>query len=96
MELMIISSVITGLTVSIVSGILMALLKRNWDKNDAKQAEIEKLKTEIAMLRKCVWRLNKTVLIFGKTADDQIKKLHPELTSNLEDIASELLESDID
>ena len=41
MELMIISSVITGLTVSIVSGILMALLKRNWDKNDAKQAEIE-------------------------------------------------------
>ncbi len=87
------ASIISGLIVALVSGIIMALLKRHWDKTDKKAQEIEELKSQISVIRKCIWRLNKTVLIMAKILDNQTDKVHGELASNLEDIASELLDS---
>lgn len=48
---------------------------------------------DVANLKKAVWRLNKTVLILTKIIDDIAEKTHPEFTSDLEEIARELLTS---
>jgi len=87
------ASIISGLIVALVSGIIMALLKRHWDKNDEKAKKIDEQEKQLSIMRKCIWRLNKTILIMAKILDSQTDKVHGELASNLEDIASELLDS---
>ena len=87
--------VVVGVAVSVVSGIIIGLLNRRWKKKDDKKAKEEAdykmIKEQIELLRKSVWRLNKTLLIMAKLLDDQMEKSHPELNSTLEDITSELL-----
>ena len=91
----VITSILSGLTVAIISGVVIAFLRRKWTKIDKKREADEQDLKIIKDLQKSVWRLNKTVLILAKILDDQTAKHHPELTSSLEDIASELLrESD--
>lgn len=46
---------------------------------------------DIADLKKAVWRLNKTILIMAKLLDSKTRKAHPEIDSELEEIARELL-----
>ncbi len=48
---------------------------------------------DVENLKKSVWRLNKTVIILAKLLDEKGKKAHPEISSELEEIAKELLES---
>ena len=56
---------------------------------------MKELEKSVHVLHKSIWRLNKTVLIMAKILDEQTAKEHPDLTTNLENIASELLnESD--
>jgi len=87
--------IVVGAIVSVVSGIIIGLLNRRWKKKDDKKAKEEAdyktIKKQIELLRKAVWRQNKTILIMAKLLDDQVEKSHPELNSALEDIASELL-----
>lgn len=92
----IIASIITGLVVSIVSGAIMALMKRRWDKKDIKQAQLDDLLEQIKINQRSIWRVNKTVLIMAKIIDDQTDKVHSELGSSLEDIATELLREEPD
>ena len=51
---------------------------------------------DVMDLRKAVWRLNKTVVIMAKILDSMSKKTHPELESELEEIARELLSTNND
>ncbi len=51
---------------------------------------------DIQDLRKAVWRLNKTVIIIAKMLDGLSKKAHPELETELEEIARELLSTSDD
>lgn len=102
----IVSSIITGVIVSLFAGIILALLRRRWQNTDMKRVKLEKeiaerdQKTknndkELENIIKSIWRLNKTVLIMAKIIDDQTEKAHGDLNSSLEDIATELLrESD--
>ncbi len=43
---------------------------------------------------KAIWRLQKTIIILAKIMDDQVARAHPELQTELEGIAKELLDSD--
>lgn len=91
----VIISIIAGIIVSIVGGITVQYwLKRT------KQKECEKIEKKakedaqveaVLQLQKEVWKLRKTTLIVAKILDDQTARNHPELTSSLEDIATELL-----
>ncbi len=92
------SSIVTGIVVSLFSGIILVLLRRRWQnidkkeiKKQAKDEELEVLKKFIVNAEKSIWRLNKTVLIMAKIIDDQTEKAHGDLNSSLEDIATELL-----
>ncbi len=91
----IILPIIVGTIISVISGVIIAIMKRKWQKKDNKKNMVEENTKAIRDVQKSVWRLNKTVLIMAKLLDDQTARNHPELTSSLEDIASELLkESD--
>ncbi len=65
---------------------MFVLLKRRAQKKEEHHEDVENLK-------KAVWRLNKTVIILAKLLDEKGKKAHPELSSELEEIAKELLNS---
>lgn len=83
--------IVVGVIISIISGGVIAFLKRRWKKAEEKDNMIKENTEAIRDMQKAIWRLNKTVLIMAKLQDDQTAKNHPELTSNLEDIAVELL-----
>ncbi len=61
-------------------------------RNDKKVKHID----DVQDLRKAVWRLNKTVIIMAKMLDGLSKKAHPELETELEEIARELLSTSDD
>jgi len=69
-----------------VAGVFV-LLKRRAQQKEEHHEDVENLK-------KAVWRLNKTVIILAKLLDEKSKKAHPELSSELEEIAKELLSND--
>lgn len=85
------SAIIAGLSVSVVSGLVLGLMNRRWKRQDRKEAKKTTTDEAILNLQKSIWRLNKTVLIMAKIIDDQTAKVHKDLSSSLEDIASELL-----
>ena len=86
---------ITGISVSIISGIIIGFLNRRWKLKDAKKAreraDYEEIKNQIELLRKAFWRVSKAVVIMAKILDDQTEKSHPELNPALEEIVDELL-----
>lgn len=89
------TAIITGLTVALISGVILALMKRRWENKDKDEVKDTEDTKTIKNIQKSIWRLNKTVLIMAKIIDDQNVKVHSELSSSLEDIAGELLrESD--
>jgi len=89
------SAIVAGVAVSIISGLVLSYMKRRWQKQDMKDAKKTDHDDAIKDLQRSIWRLNKTVLIMAKIIDDQTAKVHQELSSSLEDIATELLrESD--
>lgn len=99
------TTIIGGLIVTIIGGTVIAFLRRRWEIKDLKckiraeekkafVEEIKALKDIVEVQGKNLWRLNKTVVIMAKMQDDQTSKMHPELTSSLEDIAQELLHDD--
>ena len=91
----VLTPIIVGVVISVVSGGIIAFLKRRWSIAKEKENKVEENTEAIRDMQKAIWRLNKTVLIMAKLQDDQTAKNHPELTSSLEDIAVELLkESD--
>ena len=45
---------------------------------------------------KAIWRLQKTIIILAKILDEQVARAHPELQTELEGIAKELLENEND
>lgn len=85
---------IIAAVVAITNGVILAIVRRRWQKKDKRDDCIEATNKEIADMRKSIWRLNKTVLIMAKIIDDQTVKNHPELIAGLEDIAKELLDTD--
>lgn len=91
----IITPIIVAVIIALIPSVIMALMHRKWQKTDNK-AKVETEENKIIKeMQRSIWRLNKTVLITAKIIDDQTTKNHPELTSSLEDIATELLkESD--
>ena len=88
-------AVLSGVAVSVVSGIIIGFLNRRWKKKDDKKAkemaDYEEIKKQIELLRKAFWRVSKTVVIMAKILDDQTEKNHPELNPMLEEITEELL-----
>lgn len=95
-------AIVTGISISVVSASVIGLLKRKWKKKDDKKAKEEagkakekagydEIKNQIELLRKAIWRVNKTIVIMAKMLDDQTEKTHPELNPMLEEIADELL-----
>ena len=90
-----ITIIVSGIIIAIISGMFMAVMKRSWAKKADEDRKIVELEKSVHVLHKSIWRLNKTVLIMAKILDEQTSKEHPDLTTNLENIASELLnESD--
>ena len=90
-----ITIIVSGIIIAIISGMFMAVMKRSWAKKAEEDRKIIDLEKSVHVLHKSIWRLNKTVLIMAKILDEQTAKEHPDLTTNLENIASELLnESD--
>lgn len=75
---------IIGAFISAGLGMLGWRIKK---RNDKKAKHVD----DIQDLRKAVWRLNKTVLIMAKMLDGLTKRVHPELATELEEIARELL-----
>ena len=45
---------------------------------------------------KAIWRLQKTIIILAKILDEQVSRAHPELQTELEGIAKELLRGETD
>ena len=90
--------IVTGISVSVISAIIIGFLNRRWKKKDEKKAketkEWEEIKQQIGLLRKAVWRISKTIVIMAKMMDDQTEKTHPELNPVIEEIANELLKED--
>jgi|TARA_B110000438_G_scaffold244984_1_gene245719 hypothetical protein len=87
--------IISGVIIAVISGMMLSLVKRGWAKKATEDRKMEELEKSVHVLHKSIWRLNKTVLIMAKILDEQTAKEHPDLTTNLENIASELLnESD--
>ncbi len=43
---------------------------------------------------KAIWRLQKTIIILAKILDEQVARAHPELQTELEGIAKELLSNE--
>jgi len=87
--------IVSGIIIAVISGMFMAVMKRSWVKKADEDRKIVELEKSVHVLQKSIWRLNKTVLIMAKILDEQTAKEHPDLTTNLENIASELLnESD--
>lgn len=88
-------AIVTGISISVVSASVIGLLKRKWKKKDDKKAKEEagynEIKNQTELLRKAIWRVNKTIVIMAKMLDDQTEKTHPELNPMLEEIADELL-----
>ncbi len=92
-------SIAGALAVSIISGVVISLLRRKWRKNDANtekelvesENRLKKIEEDLIKLRKHVWRLEKNATITSKIVDDQTEKYHPELVSSLQDITNELL-----
>lgn len=80
-----------GVGIAVVSGIVMILINRKLKKKDENDTLDKADKETLEEIQKSIWRLNKTVLIMAKIIDDQNVKVHSELSSSLEDIASELL-----
>jgi hypothetical protein len=90
-----ITMIISGVTIAVISGMMLALIHRGWAKKATEDKRMKELEKSVHVLQKSIWRLNKTVLIMAKILDEQTAKEHPDLTTNLENIASELLnESD--
>lgn len=94
--------IIIGILGTIISGVVITLFRRylkNKDKSleEARECarkqrkELDTIRDTIEDNKKELWKLRKTTLIIAKILDDQIDKMHPELTSSLEDIANELL-----
>lgn len=94
--------IVIGAIGSIISGLVILSVKRYLKQKDQAiearnkvikeyKEELEKINNELEEIRKDSWRLRKTILIIAKILDDQLDKKHPELTANLEDIATELL-----
>lgn len=78
---------IMGAIVSGVIGILgWWLKKRSQTKTEHKDIVDEQ--------SKAIWRLQKTIIILAKIMDDQVARAHPELQTELEGIAKELLDND--
>lgn len=75
---------ILGAVLTAVFGLIGWKIKIQFD-NQKKHLD------DVADLRKAVWRLNKTVVIMAKILDSISKKTHPELQTELEEIARELL-----
>lgn len=75
---------ILGAVLTAVFGLIGWKIKTQFD-NQKKHLD------DVADLRKAVWRLNKTVVIMAKILDSISKKTHPELQTELEEIARELL-----
>ncbi len=69
-----------------LAGMFVLLKKRSQNKEEHHE--------DVENLKKAVWRLNKTVIILAKLLDEKSKKAHPELSSELEEIAKELLSND--
>lgn len=82
----------SGIFISIMSGIVIMLVKRGWAKKDKEEKMMNDILDKIDDLSKSIWKLKKTTLIMAKVLDEQTEKEHPTLNSNLEDIASELLD----
>ena len=86
---------ITGISISMISGIIIGLLNRRWKIKDAKKAQekadYDEIKKQIELLRKAFWRSSKALIIMAKILDDQTEKSHPELNPALEEIVDELL-----
>ena len=80
----------SGVIVAVVSGMMLALIKKGWAKKDVEEKRLHELEKSVHILHKSIWRLTKTVLIMAKILDEQTAKEHPDLTTNLENIASEL------
>jgi uncharacterized membrane-anchored protein YhcB (DUF1043 family) len=87
----ILATLMSGVFVSIMSGIVIMLVKRGWTKKEAELNRIKDLENQLDEVRKSLWTIKKTLLISAKILDEQTEREHPELSSNLEDIASELL-----
>lgn len=95
----VLAGIIVGLIVSLVSATILGIARFKYNKKikekEAESKRIEDLCNEQQKTRKAVWRLNKTVVIIAKLIDEQTKKSHPELVSDLESITEELLKDDI-
>lgn len=85
------TTIFTGIFISLMSGIVLALLRRGWVNKDKNEKIEKEMQEKINELQKSLWRIEKTVLIMAKILDEQTEKEHPALMSNLEDIAKELL-----
>lgn len=86
------ASILGGLVVALISGIIFVFIRRKFQKNDKRDIKMEEDAVIIENMQKNIWRLNKTVLIMAKMIDDQTAKVHAELNTSLEDIATELLD----
>ncbi len=88
-------TIIAGIIVTIFGGVFLQWWnKRNRTKDAEKKKELaerEAMKEELEDIKKEIWKLRKTTLIIAKILDDQTNKNHPELITNLEDIATEML-----
>ncbi len=78
---------IIGAAVSGILGILgWWLKKRSVSNKEHKDVADEQ--------SKAIWRLQKTIIILAKILDEQVARAHPELQTELEGIAKELLSNE--
>lgn len=91
--------IFTGILISVSSVLIstgiITFFRWKWNTGVKKDEEIKKLCNEITILKKAVWRLNKTILIMAKIIDAQTDELHPEIVSDLKSITEELLNDSV-
>lgn len=81
------------LVVTIIGGVISTVLGATGLFIKSQISKVSKHWIQVADLKKAVWRLNKTVVIMATILDGMAKKTHPEIQTELEDIARELLTS---
>lgn len=81
-------AIIGGVTSGVI-GVLGYYFKKRSDRSTKHEEERDEM-------AKKVWRLQKTIIILAKILDEQVSKAHPELQTELEGIAKELLSGEND
>ena len=78
--------IIFGIVASGIAGLIGGVYRKKTD-------QFKKLSSDVELVRKRCWRIEKTIIILTKMQEDTIETTHPELRTEWEELVRELLKA---